>query len=83
MDEDYKCPNCGDMPHKVCSITNLHLTGDPKIMSIYHCNKCNKDYLFIYLYAHLGYGDNMLLYRIDLTSEEAEELINKDNSTMP
>lgn len=76
MDKDYFCPFCDKENVYICGIKNLHFTGDPKNISIRQCPNCKKYFLFIYLYAHLGYGENLLLYRMELKNDEAEYLKN-------
>lgn len=71
----HNCPYCTtDSMTYISGITNLHLTGDPKRVRIFKCDKCSSYFMFISLSARTGGGINDLLFRIEITTQEQKEL---------
>ncbi len=70
------CPQCSGEMEYICGITNMHMTGDEKDISIRRCSKCGDDYFFVSMDAWLSYGVNYFDFCICLTKEEAENLNN-------
>ncbi|MCK8826068.1 hypothetical protein [Fuchsiella alkaliacetigena] len=72
-----KCSKCKGELTKISHITNIHITGDDKNISLYSCTNCNNGTLFVSMYANVGYGENYFKFRIDLTESEAGEIKEK------
>ena len=71
------CPECEEELTREAKITNMHLTGDEKYMSLYRCNDCKDSFFFVSMFATTSYGENYFEFRIDLNEKEAKEIKEK------
>jgi DNA-directed RNA polymerase subunit RPC12/RpoP len=71
----YECPKCSEELKVVTFITNDHITGDDKDMYIRQCEKCQSHHLTVHIDASMSYGSNYFVFRVDLTNDEAKELL--------
>lgn len=73
----YKCSVCESEDKVVCGLVNIGSTGGPKRLYITYCEQCNKYYFYESISARIG---SEPIKRLELTKEEAEELIIKMKS---
>lgn len=52
-----------------------HFTGDTKRYQIRYCADCNKHFFCVEMDATLGYASNLFVFRVELTDEEAKEIL--------
>ncbi|HHT74023.1 MAG TPA: hypothetical protein GX008_09955 [Firmicutes bacterium] len=72
----YKCrvPEHGEM-EAIRRFTGTHITGDEKYYEVRYCRQCNTYHLFVSMEATVSYGVNYFTFRIDLTDDEAREML--------
>lgn len=70
-----ECPTCKKEMAYICSLINTHLTGDEKRFRVLKCDDCSVHHLYVYMEASLSSGDNYFEFRIQLTGQEAKDII--------
>jgi hypothetical protein len=78
----YKCPNCGNEDKFICGLVNVHSTSRAKRIAIAYCEQCNKYYLYENINGKVTIEPDNDNNRIELTKQEAMELIEKMKSCM-
>lgn len=78
----YKCSNCGNEDKFLCGLVNVRSTSRARRIAIAYCEHCNKYYLYESVNGKIKVEPNSDISRIELTRQEAMELIEKMRSCM-
>ncbi len=69
-----ECPLCKNELTYNSGLTNIHITGDEKDISIYQCHACNKSFFTVSMDAWLSTRVNYFTFMIELEQEEFEAI---------
>lgn len=73
----YNCPKTAEHGELevVGAFTGMHITGHEKFYRVRYCSHCAAYYFYVSMEATVSYGKNYFAFYIELTEDEARQML--------